>query len=69
VEKPMTVMMGGISMVVYLLLSLRMSVLIVINGELDNFVKRYALMNREFGDGWDEQSSTSSASFGGPTRR
>jgi hypothetical protein len=61
--------MDGINMGVYLLLSLRMSVLIVINGELNNPVKRCDLMNREFGDGWDEQSSTSSASFGGPTRR
>jgi hypothetical protein len=36
VEKTMMAMMGGINMVVYPLLNLRMSVLIVINGELNN---------------------------------
>jgi hypothetical protein len=39
VEKTMMAMMGGINMGVYLLLSLRMSVLIVINGELNIPVK------------------------------
>jgi hypothetical protein len=39
VEKTMMAMMGGINMGVYLLLNLRMSVLIVINGELNNPVK------------------------------
>jgi hypothetical protein len=65
----MMAMTDGINMGVYLLLSPRTSVLIVINGELLHTVHGAELMNREFGDGWDKQSSTSSASFGGPTRR
>jgi len=32
------------------------------------FVRRERqLTGREFGDGWDKQTSTSSAKFGGPT--
>ena len=69
VEKTMTGMMDGINMVVYLLPSLRMSVLIVTNGKLLHLPRAFKLICREFGDGWDKQSSTSSAAFGGPTRR
>ena len=69
VARTMMAMMDGINMVAYLLLNRRMIVLIVTNGELFAECWSAGLMYREFGDGWDKQSSSSSASFGDPTKR